>query len=400
MAGCSGSSPNAWKRAQPSKRHPVRRLASCWAWLTLAWTCIPALARADAQCDLWPQWQRFKQLYLSTDGRVVDASNPRKITVSEGQSYALMFALIANDPASFARVLQWTQNNLSGGDLSHKLPAWQWGQTDGGAWGVLDENSASDADLWIAYSLMQAGTLWHNERYSALGRAVATRVLRDEVALIPGLGPMLLPGPKGFVEHDTWRLNPSYVPIQVLRAFGHQMHDKLWDEVLLSSQRVIIASAPHGAAADWLDYRTDGTFVADAATQGVGSYDAIRVYLWAGTLSGADPVYKALAHQFAPLLALLALRPDVPEVIEPANLGTRGEGHHGFYAALLPLLSHADAQQLRRYRARIDTDALRDDQHYYNDVLTLFGIGFADGRYHFERDGGLRPQWSQPCIAP
>jgi endoglucanase len=308
--------------------------------------------------------------------------------------------LIANDAPSFARVLQWTQNNLSGGDLSRTLPAWQWGQNANGTWGVLDPNSASDADLWIAYSLMQAGALWHNQHYSVLGLAVATRILRDEVALIPGLGPALLPGPRGFVERDTWRLNPSYSPVQLLRAIGHQTHDRLWDQILQSSQRLIIASAPHGAAADWLDYRIADGFVTDAATHGIGSYDAIRVYLWAGMLPGSDPAYQAFSHQFAPLLALLSARAQFPEIIEPDTLSTRGEAHHGFYAAMLPLLSRAHAPQLlQRYRARVDSSALGDDQHYYNDVLSLFGAGFLEGRFHFERDGALTPQWSKPCAA-
>jgi endo-1,4-beta-D-glucanase Y len=370
--------------------------------LACAWLCAAQLAGAgEAQCDSWPQWQRFKQLYLSVDGRVIDASNPRRITVSEGQSYALNFALIANDPSAFAKVLQWTQNNLARGDLERTLPAWQWGRADDGSWSVLDENSASDADLWISYTLMQAGSLWHNPSYLALGQGVATRILRQEVALVPGLGPVLLPGPKGFVEHDTFRLNPSYVPIQLLRAIGQQTHDALWDQVLRSSERLILASAPHGAAADWLDYKIPDGFVGDAQTHGIGSYDAIRVYLWAGTLSSADPLYAPQSRQFAPLLALLQQRPAPPESIEPDTLNTHGEAHHGFYAALLPLLSRTDARELQqRYRARVQTDALRDDQHYYNDVLSLFGLGYVDGRYRFDRSGQLKPQWSVPCRAP
>lgn len=41
-----------------------------------------------AACD-WPAWQRFKQDYISEGGRVIDPSNPRQITTSEGQSYGL-----------------------------------------------------------------------------------------------------------------------------------------------------------------------------------------------------------------------------------------------------------------------------------------------------------------------
>lgn len=41
-----------------------------------------------AACD-WPAWQQFKQHYISEAGRVIDPSNPRKVTTSEGQSYGL-----------------------------------------------------------------------------------------------------------------------------------------------------------------------------------------------------------------------------------------------------------------------------------------------------------------------
>src|SRR5688572_10477750 len=96
----------------------------------------------------WPAWERFKTLYLSADGRVIDASVPQHITTSEGQSYALFFALVANDRDAFAQVLRWTHDNLSQGDLSRRLPAWQWGRAEDGTWRVLDANSASDSDLW------------------------------------------------------------------------------------------------------------------------------------------------------------------------------------------------------------------------------------------------------------
>jgi len=45
----------------------------------------------------WPAWQSFKSGFISEGGRVVDANTPRKQTVSEGQAYALFFALVAND---------------------------------------------------------------------------------------------------------------------------------------------------------------------------------------------------------------------------------------------------------------------------------------------------------------
>src|SRR5579864_5445347 len=136
----------------------------------LATVFLATAAHADdASCATWPQWQAFKRLYLTPDGRVVDASTPQALTVSEGQAYGLTFALIAKDAQGFARILDWTRDNLAGGSLERTLPAWKWGRDDNGQWTVLDRNSATDADLWMAYALIEAGELWHNPDYTHLG---------------------------------------------------------------------------------------------------------------------------------------------------------------------------------------------------------------------------------------
>src|SRR5258707_645779 len=359
-----------------------------------------AMAQAgDGSCERWRPWQEFKRLYLSEDGRVIDASTPQAITVSEGQAYAMLFALIDDDPAAFAKILRWTQDNMAGGSLERSLPAWKWGRADDGKWSVLDRNSAADADLWMTYALAQGARLWHNAGYAQLAHAMSERILREEVALIPGLGATLLPGAKGFVAQQTWRLNASYVPIEVLRALERSSDERQWAAVLESSQRVIAASAPRGFAADWVLYRESDGFSADATTSGVGSYDAIRVYLWAGMLAEGDPQATSLAHRLEPIAAAAAQRRPA-ESVDTNTLEARGEAPPGFLAALLPLLVHfkfTDAVQA--YRQRIGAESLKDNRHYYSDVLTLFGLGWLEGRFHFDRHGDLHVPWTCTCRA-
>jgi endoglucanase len=91
----------------------------------LATALLAVAARAhEASCAALPEWQAIKRLYLSADGRVVDASTPQTLTVSEGQAYAMTFALIANDTDGFGRILAWTRDNLAGGRLERTLPSW------------------------------------------------------------------------------------------------------------------------------------------------------------------------------------------------------------------------------------------------------------------------------------
>ncbi|HYL71991.1 MAG TPA: cellulose synthase complex periplasmic endoglucanase BcsZ, partial [Candidatus Dormibacteraeota bacterium] len=278
--------------------------------------CAAALLSAPAPaadaCAPWPQWQAFKRLYVTDDGRLVDASTPQAVTVSEGQAYALTFALIANDRAGFARILDWTRDNLSAGDPAHVLPAWRWGRAADGTWTVLDRNSATDADLWMSYALAEAGRIWHNGAYTAQAKTMTALILRDEVAFVPGLGATVMPGPRGFVSSGTWRLNASYVPIQVLRGLQRSGDAALWPALIESAHRLIIGSAPRGYAADWVLYRESQGFSADAATHGAGSYNAIRVYLWAGMLSEDDPLGSPLRRQLEPA-ALAAAHGPPPE---------------------------------------------------------------------------------------
>ena len=143
--------------------------------LALLLATAPTLA---ADCADWPAWQDFARQFISADGRVIDPSSPRKITTSEGQAYAAFFALVGNDPARFAQLLDWTRDNLAAGDLSARLPAWLWGQRDDGQWGVLDANAASDADVWLAYSLIEAGAREGGSRFTCPRKATAQKATR------------------------------------------------------------------------------------------------------------------------------------------------------------------------------------------------------------------------------
>ncbi|MBN3793029.1 cellulose synthase complex periplasmic endoglucanase BcsZ, partial [Burkholderia sp. Ac-20353] len=227
----------------------------------------------------WPRWDAFKREFVSADGRVIDVGSADSRTVSEGQAYGLFFALVANDRPAFDRMLAWTENNLAQGDLSAHLPAWLWGRAADGAWRVLDANAASDADLWIAYALVEAGRLWRERSYSARGALLAKRVLDDETATVPGLGVTLLPGPTGFrLAPDQWRVNPSYSPPQVIRGLGARLpDDRRWAALAASTGRVLLDTAPKGFSPDWALFRAGAGFAPDPSTHAESAYNAIRV---------------------------------------------------------------------------------------------------------------------------
>jgi endo-1,4-beta-D-glucanase Y len=360
-------------------------------------------AQNGAACGDWGAWRTFVQRFVQADGRVIDYSTPAQQTTSEGQSYALFFALVANDRASFDKLLGWTRANLAGNQFDAqnlRLPAWQWGKKPDGSYGVLDPNSASDSDLWIAYDLLQAGRLWRNPAYTQLGQALAERIAHDEVANLPGLGPMLLPGAQGFSNGNVTRLNPSYLPLPVLRALAHEVPDGPWAKLADNAYQFVKTVSPQGFAPDWAAWQ-NGRFVVDPKNGDVGSYDAIRVYLWAGLASPADPLAKPWLGALGGMRAKVAQNGFPPEKVSSTTGASSGEGPLSYWGALAPYfktLGDEHGLGLARTRlAALDASVPGREPVYYDRVLGLFGTGFIDGRYRFDETGSLVPAWRTAC---
>lgn len=352
-----------------------------------------AALRASADCAPWSDWAQFKRDYISEEGRVIDPSGGKNITTSEGQSYALFFSLVANDREMFDRLLGWTENNLAEGDLTQRLPAWLWGQESGSKkWQVLDKNPAADSDLWIGWTLLQASRLWHSRSYQVTGTLLLNRVAKEEVADLKGFGLMLMPGKYGFIEGDSWMINPSYLPLQLLAGLTRLKGP--WPEINRNALRLLQETAPKGFSPDWYVWQSGSGWRPDKSKGPTGGYDAIRVYLWAGMLSDDDPRKATLLSHFAPMARLTEENGNPPERVDVLTGATINQGNVGFSAALLPFLQGSralTAQQQRVQQQPPGSDA------YYSSVLALFGVGWDENRYRFSAQSDLLPAWNQQC---
>ena len=367
----------------------MKRIAALALTLTLG---LPCLASA-ASCN-WPAWDSYKSAMMTRDGRIIDRSSPELITTSEGQSYGLFFALLGNDPDSFATLLNWTRNNLAEGSLEAHLPAWLWGKSKAGKWQILDTNNATDADLWIAYTLLEAGRLWGKPEYSALGQNMLWRSAAQSLRKLPKLGLMLLPGDVGFDSPDGWRLNPSYLPPQLLARFAKI--SPVWAEVASNQQRMLIEGSPKGFAPDWLLWKAGTGWAPDAKEGSAGDYDAIRVYLWVGMLAHDAANRQTLQKHFMPMVALTQTLGYPPESVDAQTAQYTGKGPAGFSAAMLPLLTSTDSPAKLVQQTRVQQDPPAPDA-YYNQSLLLFGQGWDEQRYRFDKDGQLLPAWTDTC---
>jgi endo-1,4-beta-D-glucanase Y len=367
-------------------------------------SCLQSGCRAEAP---WPLWDAYAQKFLDNQGRVIDHTG-NDHTTSEGQAYGMFFALVTGDRSRFDKLLAWTEKNLAHGDLTAWLPAWSWGKAPDGSWKVLDRNSASDADLWMAYALCEAGRLWKSPRYEKLGRLMAAHVAQQEVTMVSGVGTTLLPGAQGFhPDEQTWFLNPSYMPPPLLVYFAKRDPQGPWEQVLQTLPAVMHTEG--GFAMDWMSAGSSGVrasvnpskLVNGSSTETpIGSYDAIRTYLWIGM---ADPQVDAVKESLAELqgmAAYLHTHPFPPEQVDATGRVVSPNAPIGFSAAVIPFLRALG--MTAQERAQADRlVALRDaktglygrEVAYYDQNLVMFSTGWTEQRFHFESDGRLRLRW-------
>lgn len=382
-------------QAQPPRLHSLRQRSAA----VLALLCL--LSRPASPSEVpsgWPDWNHFRQRFIQADGRVSDITFGGK-TTSEGQSYALFFALVANQRPEFDTILAWSANNLAAGGLDRVLPAYLWGQRADGTWGVKDGNSAADADLWMAYTLLEAARLWSAPQYGKTGRRLLELIAVREVAQTGSAGPVLLPGPVGFVLNGgRFRIDPSYLPGFMFRYLAEADRGGPWNGVWETYQRMAPDVFSAGVAPDLFVIDAAGRVLPDTEAAPSGSYDAIRVYLWAGMsgAAGAD-----LVRRLAPYAVLTRRLGAPPERVDPRNGVAIPSSYFplGYSGAVLPFLAalgehdQVEAQLARLRQGDLEAQAGKAS-NYYDQVLILFGKGWLERRYAFDAQGHLQPDWA------
>lgn len=376
----------------------MRRLSTLLIGVLLLGTACAHPAPQTAAAG-WADWEQFAESFITEEGRVVDwTTNGR--TVSEGQAYGMFFALVANDRQQFDRLLAWTEQALARGDLTRHLPAWLWGPDEEGIARVLDENPATDADLWMAHSLLEAARLWGVPAYEDKGRALLTQIKERSIHLSEDDVPFLLPAPQGFVDGERVRLNPSYlVPVQLQYLEGRDPSGP-WGALREQLPGYLATLSSLGRIPDWSLHDGDEHRLDQSEHQGRGSYDAIRVYLWAGFRSGDSRTERELLRVLAGYADLVEAAGRVPEHWYARSNWIEGQGPVGFDAALLPFWAALGREDLRlQSQKRIAaerTDGLYGQPaRYYDQVLVLFGKGYDEAWFRFDNRGRLVPRWTR-----
>lgn len=175
-----------------------------------------------------------------------------------------------------------------------------------------------------------------------------------------------------------------------------------WAAILGSLDPILAQGSGAGFAMDWV---TAGIGVRPAVRDGgtampVGSYDAIRVYLWLGIADPQTHGVKTMLSRVGGMAGYLKSHPLPPQQVDPQGRVLNPNGPPGFSAAVVPYLralemkSPANAQ-MDRLAATKDaaTGLYGKTANYYDQNLALFATGWIDGRYRFDREGKLHVKW-------
>ncbi len=277
--------------------------------LVLAVAVCPACRDTEVNRLPWvleASWASYRQHFISQEGRVVLVDRGGG-TISEAQGYALLRALWAGDEQTFGRLCQWTRTNLSR-QATHgdHLLAWHWGQKPDGSWGVLDWNTASDADLDYALALLLASRQgWRPPPgfpdYLTEARRVARDILAKAVVELPSGTLYLAPG-NWQAQTPPLLINPSYFFPAAYRCFVQAGFDSRWGRLhadaypfLLRLTRSRGETPGVGLVPDWVQVEANGELTPHPERSSNFGWEAVRLpwrvaldRLWFGDLNAAQ----------------------------------------------------------------------------------------------------------------
>jgi len=235
---------------------------------------IQSVSREYGMC-LKKGYDSYKKDYMSFDGRIMDPVKDN-ITTSEGQSYMLLSSCLSNDKETFDLVYDWTKNNLQRGD---DLFSWLWGKTRDGEYRILDDNTASDADVDIAFALILAYEKWGDIVYLDAAKQIMSAIWDCETKYV-GKYLVLMPGVKQTVDENKIEINPSYFSPYAFKTFFKYDKGHNWNDVVDSSYyylQEVTKKTETGLPPNWFLVKDDQIVLEDSPRSDF-SYDAIRVF--------------------------------------------------------------------------------------------------------------------------
>ena len=232
-------------------------------------------------------WRVYLDRHLEeSTGRTID-HQAGGITTSEGQSYTMMRAVWMDDRETFAQSWQWTKDNLQRDD---RLMAWKFGERSDGSFGVQEQvgggNSATDADVDIAFALLMAYSRWKDDAYLYDALPLIEAIWTESVVLVEG-EPVLVANDLERFDMTEVLVNPSYFAPYAYRVFAQVDPERDWSGLVDNSyallaelqQQPLGAGRTAGLPPDWvtLNRLTGELSAPDGGLTTRFGYDALRL---------------------------------------------------------------------------------------------------------------------------
>lgn len=167
---------------------------------------------SNSRTQLLFAWNHYVDNFIDSYGEVVDRQND--VTTSEGQSYAMLRAVLMNDREAFKGIWLWTKHHLQH-RLGDSLISWRW--KDGKQ---TDSANATDADIDIALALIFASVKFENPEYLEDAKEIIEDIWKQTVVSING-SYYLLPSERTLAGRgEYYLLNPSYFSPAHYRIFA------------------------------------------------------------------------------------------------------------------------------------------------------------------------------------
>jgi len=331
-------------------------------------------------------WHNYQDAFITSKGRVRRPQNDND-TVSEGQAYAMLAAVLVDDEATFDKLFKWTDTHLSRRnqpDGDHLL-GWHWQSGK-----VIDWMPASDADCDFALALLLASQKWEKDIYIIYSCQVISAIMSREVAKGPGGRLYLLPGLWGREQDGSLVQNPSYYSPASFRLFHRQTKDSRWLDLVETSYFVWEHSAKSlgkfkgsGLQPDWCLIRSDETFApAPQRTYDYG-WEAMRMpmrlgldFLWFEEKRALSLLKNGIMNHSSPR--------SMPVAVHKYS-GERSVSYDSLASTAMVILAFRLLNQQRDTTEKAFLDSLLspdNQEDYYGQSLSTFPLCHFNNRLH------------------
>lgn len=343
-------------------------------------------------------WNNYKTSNIEKGSNRTLDKTQANITTSEAESYTMLRAVWMDDKTTFDNSWLFTKNNMQ--RSADHLLSWKFGKRNDGSYGLMVDsggvNTASDADIDTALSLVMAYSRWNDPSYLYQAKQMINSIWNQEVVLVDGK-PVLVANNIEKNSPYSVVVNPSYFSTYSFKIFGKTDPNHNWKGLVDNSYALLDSlskdnlglTSSSNLPPDWVKLnRVNGTIIPNATANLDTNYgyDAMRIpfrlaldYQWFN-----DPRDVQILEQFKFLGDSWKLNKSLDAVYGHDGKIIDNYQTPAMYGGAIGYFNIADTQAASEvYKQKLETLYSPDRQQwksnlsYYDDNWAWFGIALT-----------------------